>query len=55
MVSLRSAWSSIMAGGYEADLKPGSMGLPAPGYDVAVIDDALAIKTTSEASASWVT
>ena len=34
--------------GYEAELKPGSMGLPAPGYEVTVIDDALAVKTTSE-------
>ncbi|TRM85711.1 AMP-dependent synthetase, partial [Sulfolobus sp. E3] len=33
--------------GYDAEVKIGSMGLPAPGYDVDVIDDIIAVKRTS--------
>ncbi len=33
--------------GYEADIKPGSMGLPAPGYDIDVIEGSIAVKRTS--------
>jgi acetyl-CoA synthetase len=33
--------------GYAADIKPGSMGLPAPGYDIDVIEGSIAVKRTS--------
>jgi len=33
--------------GYDAKLKLGSMGLPAPGYEVDIIDDIMAVKKTS--------
>ncbi|WP_338602286.1 acyl-CoA synthetase [Sulfolobus tengchongensis] len=33
--------------GYEANVKIGSMGLPAPGYDVDIVDEIIAIKRTS--------
>lgn len=33
--------------GYEAEVKPGSMGLPAPGYEVDIIDENIAVKKTS--------
>jgi acetyl-CoA synthetase len=33
--------------GYDAELKLGSMGLPAPGYEVDIIDDIMAVKKTS--------
>ncbi|AOL17415.1 AMP-dependent synthetase [Sulfolobus sp. A20] len=34
--------------GYEADIKPGSMGLPAPGYEVTVIDGVIAVNKNTE-------
>ncbi|AWR96187.1 AMP-binding protein [Acidianus sulfidivorans JP7] len=33
--------------GYEEKLKPGSMGLPAPGYDIDIIEENIAVKRTS--------
>ena len=34
--------------GYEAEVKPGSMGLPAPGYEVDLVDDIIAVKRDFE-------
>jgi len=34
--------------GYEAEVKPGSMGLPAPGYEVDLVDDIIAVKRDSK-------
>ncbi|QGA68944.1 acyl-CoA synthetase [Sulfolobus sp. E11-6] len=34
--------------GYEAEVKPGSMGLPAPGYQVTVIDGVIAVNKNCE-------
>lgn len=33
--------------GYEAEIKPGSMGLPAPGYEVDVVDENIAVNKNS--------
>ncbi|ADX81936.1 AMP-binding protein [Sulfolobus islandicus] len=34
--------------GYEAETKPGSMGLPAPGYEITTIDEVIAVNSKSE-------